>query len=363
MRRAHLLVAILILLGLAGAAVPSEGAKKKAPAKPSPCNDERYRQLRDKPESEMTKDERKYVDRKGKECTEYQVAQAKAKKTHFGSAKKTTKAKPAPAGKRAPSAKPAPSGQPASSAKAAPSAKAATRAKPAAPAAATKSPQPSAPPQNPPPQPMAKPSVAPQPHSPAKPSAPAPPPAARKPAYSHPDDLGRERNMAITFHGGIAPSSGIMTDYHGSGLSFGTGLAYPLNDRFGLDLVTFGVDHFPLDDAQAQQQATAPPGGSITLVSLTSGVRARFASGFVLPYGALGIGLFRAAHWDLELPGGEVIKGADRTSVGWTIGAGIERHLGERSTAFTEVRATFASTAYQYSAYYPVRGGFRIDLR
>jgi opacity protein-like surface antigen len=151
-----------------------------------------------------------------------------------------------------------------------------------------------------------------------------------------------------------------MTDYHLNGWTFGAGLDYTLNDRFAIELISLGVDHFPLD--KEWSATNAPPGGSITVVSMVSGLRGRLTRGHTGLFLAAGAGLFRAASWDVELTTGETIEGKDQTSLGWSLGGGIERRLSERATAFTEVRAIFATTAFDNSVYYPVRGGLRFDV-
>jgi hypothetical protein len=151
-----------------------------------------------------------------------------------------------------------------------------------------------------------------------------------------------------------------MTDFHHTGWSFGTGLDLNLNERFAIELVSFGVDHFPLDKEWAATHT--PPGGSITVLSLMSGLRGRLTGGPTGIFLAAQGGLFRGASWDVELPTGEIIEGRDKTSLGWGIGGGIERRVGERATAFTEMRAMFAPTVFENSVYYPVRAGFRYDV-
>ncbi len=299
--RARFVGASLILAGLAISAFASAQSRGTSSAD-SPCNDELYQQLRNKPRSQMTEVEIRVLERKEKACNDYEVAQVKG----------APNPPPASAGANSAAKKPAK-----------------TAAKPA-------------PPQR-------------------RPA----PPSAREPKRI---ELGEReafpmgKRMAFAFYGGMAPPSGKLTDYHHVGYTFGAGLAYSLNHQFSIDLVSFGVDHFPLDRAQAQERQTPPPGGSVTVLSLSTGFRTRLSHGFTVPYLAAGVGIYRAAHWDLELTPGQIIRGEDWTSVGWTIGGGVERRLGERSIVFTEARAAFASTAFEYSAYYPMRGGVRVHF-
>jgi opacity protein-like surface antigen len=186
------------------------------------------------------------------------------------------------------------------------------------------------------------------------------PPASRSTVFrTHVDDAPRPK-LGLTCHAGLAPSTGTMTEYHRTGWSVGGGLAYNLTDRFAIDLLSLGVDHFPLDRKEAN--INPPPGGSMTMISITTGLRGRLTRGHTAVFLAAGTGLFGAAHWDLELSNGETVPGNDRVSLGWNIGAGLDRRLDETRTAFTEFRATFATTAYENSTYYPVRGGLRFDL-
>lgn len=180
-----------------------------------------------------------------------------------------------------------------------------------------------------------------------------------------------ERRFSISAVAGLAPPTGRMTDYHQSGRSFGAGLDYELSERLAIQLISVGLDHFPIDEAPIRSLGGAPggptasevlPGGSITVVSFVSGIRARPIQWAFAPHIVLGAGIFRASHWDLEMPDGEIIGGGSKTAFGASIGGGFDVPVSQRSTIFTEVRANFAKTGYDSSVYVPVRAGFRYIL-
>jgi hypothetical protein len=180
-----------------------------------------------------------------------------------------------------------------------------------------------------------------------------------------------EPRFALSVHAGLAPPTGRMTDYHQPGRSFNVGIDYELNERLAIELFAVGLDHFPLDEPRVRNldegdQPTASevlPGGSITMFSLMSGIRARPVQWPYAPYIVLGAGLFRASHWDLELPSGEIIRGESQSALGASVGGGFDVRIGQRSTVFTELRANFVETGYASSVYVPLRVGFRYLLR
>jgi opacity protein-like surface antigen len=189
-------------------------------------------------------------------------------------------------------------------------------------------------------------------------------------AWTSSHDSYPQPRIGLSIGAGLAPPTGPMTDYHNRGMSFAAGITYALNERFGIDILSVGLDHFSLDDAAVTslEQAISGtpilmtdvlPGGSISMLSFLSGVRARLMTGSYVPFLLAGAGLFRASHWDLEITGGEIIEGGSHTSFGMSLGAGIEARVSERSTAYTEVRANFVETGFDRSVYWPVRGGFR----
>jgi hypothetical protein len=180
-----------------------------------------------------------------------------------------------------------------------------------------------------------------------------------------------ERRLALSIVAGLAPPTGQMTDYHQPGWSVSAGLDYELSDRFTLELLAVGLDHFPIDEPRVRaldestggpEPSEVLPGGSITMFSLLSGIRARPIRWTYAPYIVLGAGIFRASHWDLEMPGGEIIRGGKKTAFGASLGGGFDVPVSERSTVFTEVRANFAETGFESSVYVPVRAGFRYIL-
>ena len=167
--------------------------------------------------------------------------------------------------------------------------------------------------------------------------------------------------IGFSVEAGFAPPTGPMTDLHNIGRSFGAGLSYQIDDQLALDVVSLGFDHFALDKKQVRDSSL--PGGSLSMLSILTGIRARLTSGHYAPFVALGAGIFRSSYWDLELPDGSVIDGKTRTSLGISLGGGIQAKVSDHSSAFTELRANFAPAGDDTRVYVPVRGGLRFDLR
>lgn len=181
------------------------------------------------------------------------------------------------------------------------------------------------------------------------------------PPLGRPTAETREPRIGFTFDAGFAPPTGPMTDIHNIGRSFGGGLSYQIDDQLALDVISLGFEHFALDKKEVPTGSL--PGGSLSVLSLLTGIRARLTAGNYSPFVALGVGIFRSSYWDLRLPGGEVIDGKSMTALGMSAGGGIEGRVSEHSSAFTEIRATFAPAGNETRVYVPVRGGLRFDLR
>jgi opacity protein-like surface antigen len=172
-----------------------------------------------------------------------------------------------------------------------------------------------------------------------------------------------ESRATFSIHGGIAPPTGSLTDYHQVGFSMGGGIYYALTPHLDLNVISVGYDRFGLDQTQFQNDTGLDPSGaSIAMLSVMGGVRARFIPDGFSPFVAADCGLVHASVDDLTVDGSTTFSGTSENDFGMSLGGGIEGPVSSTSSVFTEVRVNMAFTDGNTSTYVPMRAGMRFHF-